>query len=476
MGRPVGQDQRELRELVDGLVAPPIDRTASPLFCRYNGILLGQLLSLAYAPAGRAGYTSLRAGIHRFLDDIGLEAALPPEPPVPGGAGHAALLTRLLPALAARSRDLAEAVVLGGLLVQYGLLAGHEPGIAASMLAEMERLRLKGELPPIEPARLALPPHGDDPDAVLAPALAYLREAIARLPIEGDLAFVLMPLETAYAGFHASFYRPALELCGYRTCRAWSGLTSGAHADVVLALIEKVGFVWVDVSELTAGIAHDIGAAHAHGKPAALVARVDRAAALPGAIGRDAVLRYDPAEPDWPSGAVMLMGACLASLQLAADRGERIRLEPDSIARAFDTVSNALQHVLLPREALDAQRRARRALDAGDFGTAEAGFDAACRMGLCDDETRLWRGWTRLGLGRLADAAVDLDALVGGSDPEVPAGEWRPIAAYMRGILREAQADLRGALADYDLALALGLPDADVRPRRDALAARLAAI
>jgi hypothetical protein len=137
-------------------------------------------------------------------------------------------------------------------------------------------------------------------------------------------------------------------------------------------------------------------------------------------------------------------------------------------------VSHALQHVLLPREALDVQRQARRALDAGDFAGAEAGFEAACRLGLCDEETRLWRGWTRLGLGKLADAAVDLDALVGTGDPAVPAGEWRPIAAYMRGILREAQADLRGALADYDLALALGLPEADVRARRDALAARLA--
>jgi hypothetical protein len=446
---------------------------ASPLFCVYNGILLGQLLALAYAPAGRADYTRLRARIHAFLDEIGLDVPLPSEPPAPEGAGHAALLTRLLPPLAARSRDLAEAAVLGGLLVQYGLIAGHNPIVAASMLAELERIRAKCALPPIEPARLALPPHGDDPDAVLTPALEYLRQAIVRLPVEDDLAFVIMPDEASYAACHASFYRPTLELCGYRTCRAWSGVPGDAHGDVVLALIAKAGFVWADVSELTPAVAYQIGAAHACDKPCALVARTDRAALQPGTIGRHAVLRYDPAEADWPTGAVMLMAACLSGLKLAADRGERLRIRPDSIPRAFDAVSQALQHVLLPREALDAQRRARRALDAGDFASAEAGFDAACRMGLGDDETRLWRGWTRLGLGRLADAAIDLDALVGGSDPAVPAGEWRPLAAYMRGILREAQADLRGALADYDLALALGIPDADVRARRDALAARL---
>jgi hypothetical protein len=51
-------------------------------------------------------------------------------------------------------------------------------------------------------------------------------------------------------------------------------------------------------------------------------------------------------------------------------------------------------------------------------------------------------------------------------------GEWRPIAAYLRGVLREARGDLGGALDDLDLALALGLADPEVREKRDALAAR----
>ena len=52
-------------------------------------------------------------------------------------------------------------------------------------------------------------------------------------------------------------------------------------------------------------------------------------------------------------------------------------------------------------------------------------------------------------------------------------GEWRPIAAYLRAVLREAQGDLAGALHDFELAVALGLTDSDVRDRRDALAARV---
>jgi hypothetical protein len=112
-------------------------------------------------------------------------------------------------------------------------------------------------------------------------------------------------------------------------------------------------------------------------------------------------------------------------------------------------------------------------MDAGDLALAEASFDEACRLGLHDDETRLWRGWARLGLGRFVDAAADLDAVVGPEPLTPPAGEWRPIAAYLRAVLRESQGDLAGALHDFELAVALGLSDAEVRDKRDELAARV---
>ena len=69
-----------------------------------------------------------------------------------------------------------------------------------------------------------MPAHDVDPDRVLAPSLAYLRDVVARLPVESDTAFVVMPFTAPYAGYYASFYRPALEHCGYRAFRAWDGL------------------------------------------------------------------------------------------------------------------------------------------------------------------------------------------------------------------------------------------------------------
>jgi hypothetical protein len=56
------------------------------------------------------------------------------------------------------------------------------------------------------------------------------------------------------------------------------------------------------------------------------------------------------------------MAACIAALELAAERGTRLRVTPDSIARVFDEVSHSLRHVLLPA-----------AIEAAEAAIAEAG-------------------------------------------------------------------------------------------------------
>lgn len=463
MARPVVQDPGE---------TPSVART-SPLYCRYNGFLLGQLLAVAFADVDGGGLDDTSRGhrIRELLRELEIDAAVPLSPRDADGASHAAVLSAILPRLAARSRELAEFAILGGLLTQYALLARRDADAAAAMLLEIERLRAAYDLPPVDPLRLAVSAQERDADRVLAPALIYLRDVIARLPIEADTAFVILPPAPRDACFD-DFCRPTLEHCGYRAFRAWAGLLGEPYADLVLTILGRVGLVWADVSEIDHDAAYQIGAAQALGKLGVIVARADRAAAVPAHIGRDAVVRYDPTSDDWPRGAVLLMAACLAAITLAAERGDRLRVTPDSIEGVFDEVSQSLGRILLPPEAREAQRRGRRAMDAGDLLVAEASFDEACRLGLHDEETKLWRGWARLGLGRLADATADLDAVLGDEPLAAPAGEWRPIAAYLRAVLREAQGDLPGALRDFELAVALGLPEADVRDKRTALATR----
>jgi hypothetical protein len=451
---------------------PSVART-SPLYSRYNGFLLGQFLSLAFAECGGPRYGNRRTRLLEFLRELDVDVAIPASPLDRGGVTYSGVLAAILPRLAQHSRELAEFAILGGLLTHYAMVSRVDAEAAAATLLEIERLRTVYDLPPLDPARFAVPAHDVDPDRVLAPSLAYLRDVVARLPVESDTAFVVMPFTAPYAGYHASFYRPALEHCGYRTFRAWDGLSGADHADLLLALIDKAGLVWADVSELDPAAAYQVGAAHALGKLGVIVVSEDRAGTVPAHIGRDPVIRYDPRDPDWPQATALLMSACLAAITVAAERGDRLRITPGSIEGVFDEVSQALGRILLPPEAREARRRGRRAMDAGDLVAAEAGFDEACRLGLNDEETKLWRGWARLGLGKFDEAAADLGAVLGRDPLQPPAGEWRPIAAYLRAVLREAQGDLAGALSDFDLAVALGLADADVRDRRDALAARV---
>ena len=447
----------------------------SPLYCRYNGFLLGQLLAVAFCDVDGGALEDGGRGdrIREFLREIEIDVVVPLSPGEDAAASHAAVLSAILPRLAACSRELAEFAILGGLLTHYALLARRDADTAAAILLEIERLRAVYDLPPIDPLRLAVSAQERTAERVLAPALSYLRDILTRLPVEADTAFVIMPWAPLDAVCFDGFCRPTLEHCGYRAFRAWAGLAGETYADLLLTLLGRVGMVWADVSTIDHDAAYQIGAAQALGKLGVIVARADRATAVPARVGRDAVVRYDPTAEDWPHSAVLLMSACLAAITLAAERGDRLHVTPSSIEGVFDEVSQALGRILLPPEAREAQRRGRRAMDAGDLLVAEASFDEACRLGLHDEETKLWRGWARLGLGRLAEASADLDAVLGKDPLAAPAGQWRPIAAYLRAVLREAEGDLPGALRDFELAVALGLPDADVRDKRDALAARV---
>jgi tetratricopeptide (TPR) repeat protein len=447
----------------------------SRLYCRYNGFLVGQFLSLVFDDGGGDGppCEDRRRRLLEFLREIDIDVALPASPLDRGGDTYAGVLTTILPRLAEHSRELAEFAILGGVLRQYAAASRTGAGTAGALRLEIERLRAAYDLPSLDPSRFAVPPPGVDPDRVLAASLRYLRDILASLPVESETALVVMPATAPHAGYYATFHRPALEHCGYRALRAWHGGSAAESADLLLALLDKAGLIWADVSELDAAVAYQIGAAQALGKLGVIVVSEDRAAGVPAHIGHDPVVRYDPRDPDWPEGTVLLMSACLAAITLAAERGDRLRVTPGSIEGVFDEVSQSLGRILLPPEARDARRRGRQAMDAGDLVVAEASFDEACRLGLNDDETTLWRGWARMGLGRFDEAAADLGAVLGREPLVPPAGEWRPIAAYLRAVLREAQGDLSGALSDFELAVALGLTDADVRDRRDALAARV---
>ena len=67
MGRAVVQDPGD----------PPQVARTSPLYCRYNGFLAGQFLSLAFAGCGGPRHGDRRARLLEFLREIDVDAAIP---------------------------------------------------------------------------------------------------------------------------------------------------------------------------------------------------------------------------------------------------------------------------------------------------------------------------------------------------------------------------------------------------------------
>lgn len=435
----------------------PLDRF-SPLYCLYNGVLLGQFLTLSFASYGRKDYPVRRARMAEFLAEIEVAVDVPSDPSDLGSVEHLAFMQSLVMSTAARSQTLAEFVLFGSMAAHWGVLAKSDPVTAGQNRDECERLRLKHALPPLDYDAMILPGPGVSVDAVLSPLLAYLARAVDAMEVEPRTAFVIMPFKPPYSGYFSQLYRPSLEQAGFRAFRAWGGLATEDYCDLLLTLIAKSGIVWADVSERNDNVLYEIGAAHALGKLGMIVVREDLAASTPANIGHDAVVRYDPGGDDWPDGTVRLMATLLSALELTAERGARGRVTPGSLSATLEHVGEQLAMTLIPPEARAARHDGQQKLAAHDYDGAAQAFEEALALGLNDLQTYLGRGLARYGLGAYAEAESDLDRYL--AAPEQLPEAWGD-AVYFRGLAREQQGRLTDAADDYSLAIAHGYGDAD---------------
>ena len=149
--RRVTGDADEVVHVTFSPAQPPLDRF-SPLYCAYNGFLLGQFLSLAFAQFGAREYAARRSRMLEFLREIDVELDIPEAPPGLDSETHVDLIETALPRVAERSRTLAEFLLLGALLTHYGILADSDPATARDTIDQFEFLRAKHKLPEIDPA------------------------------------------------------------------------------------------------------------------------------------------------------------------------------------------------------------------------------------------------------------------------------------------------------------------------------------
>ncbi len=431
----------------------------SPLYCCYNGFLLGQFLALSFAAYAREGYGIRRARMQEFLQEIGVAETLPEEPIPFGSDAYDTLVQRILTAVHGASEVLADYAFLGFEAIFYGHLAAVQDPTAEQMAAHMEELRTRRGLPPLDLATLVPQRHGDNDtlsiDDVLSPSLAWLAEVVQGMEPEPDTAFVIMPFAPPWAGYFATFYRPALEAAGCRAFRAWGGLSNEQYADLLLALIARSGLVWADISERNPNVLYEIGAAHAFGRMAVLLVHEDQAALVPANIGHDAVITYSPSAEDFPDGMVRLMGMLIGAMRLSAKHGEHFRVGRGDLETAIDAAGERLKQILVPPEAREALQHGQELLDSQQFEAAETAFTDAIELGLDDAEAYAWRGLARVGREEYAAAATDLTEAI-------ERGYQKPPLFRMRGLARNQIDDNEGADADFTAYLEGAPDDAEV--------------
>ncbi len=221
----------------------PAGSRFSPLYCAYNGFLLGQFLALGFEQGALPLYALRRRSVLALLDELGVPALLPEERPDLGSDLHIEVLETLVPRLAQRSQLFADHVVLGSLLAHYGMLAAGHPLTAGTLLDEIEALVDRHGLPTVVPERFAAAE--GDIECVLLASIEYLEEMVAAVTPEPQTALVIVPLHGTRARPEAT--APVLQGAGYRELRAWGGFADPAGA-LLSAVIEKVGVVWADFS------------------------------------------------------------------------------------------------------------------------------------------------------------------------------------------------------------------------------------
>lgn len=219
----------------------PAGSRFSPLYCAYNGFLLGQFLALGFEQGALPLYALRRRSVLELLEEVGVTASLPEERPDLGSDLHIEMLETLVPRLAQQSQLFADHVVLGSLLAHYGMLAARHPLTADTLQDEIQALVERHRLPAIAPERFAAA--DGDIECVLLASIEYLEEVVAALAPEPQTALVMVPPRPDRTETPALLLQGA----GYRELRAWGGFADPAGA-LLSVVMEKVGVVWADFS------------------------------------------------------------------------------------------------------------------------------------------------------------------------------------------------------------------------------------
>lgn len=282
----------------------------SPLYARFNGYCLGAFLAAGQQPFAKPRFRAIRQRIQQFFEEIGVDIRLPVRQDAYVKA-YADLGRRIRAQLAERDATLHQAFELGEAVTLYAVgIARTTPALRRSFKAQLvpalKRFGL-GSLAFDQYQRgLWAAVRRRDGNAQLAQVYLLLSDLLQPLGPEEGACFVAMAFAQPYADYFAQLYRPALEKAGFTAIRAWGGLAEEEYYPFVAPLIARCAAVLADLSAHNLNVANEVGLAHGANRPTFLVMRAD-AGAPPSNLADLAVLRYDPAAPDWPERQVRLL-------------------------------------------------------------------------------------------------------------------------------------------------------------------------
>jgi hypothetical protein len=272
----------------------------SPVCARHDGAMLGYLLYLLRFQFARERFAVYRRRLRQILDGISAGVALP-ETQEEFARDFSALFDGVVHALSEKDAGVNEplfrpfVLACGFLAVAMKMPNQTDERMLRAILEEYE---IRYSL--LERHAAAVPEIGDETaiDTIMTPALAFLRDLILPLAAEPDTCFVAMPFSQPYDDRYPALYQPMMRRVGYRTLRAWGGLSNEFHFDLLLTLIDKSGAVLAELSGLNPNVLLELG--YAYGREKVVLPMADAASPIQLAnLYGLAILPYDSSKAEW---------------------------------------------------------------------------------------------------------------------------------------------------------------------------------
>lgn len=302
----------------------------SELYCRYNGFMFGFVQT-----ANRYQYAASRYPLHRrrmneILSELGVDIRLPQERSQ--FIQHADTLAQQISnSVAEQSEKFWSFMFLGSIVHDLAHVRGDIDG---EMIEKAELVALEVDVLPELQELIRDLKNGESSvisiDDALSHGYEFMEMIIERVRAEPKTCFVIMPFSEPFTTYYSIFYRPLLERMGYRSIRAWDGLSGEFYVNFLVTLTGKCGAALADLSRERGkgvpnlNVVHEIGIFEGRGKPVLMTGERGRFMP-PGNHSYSVGTRYSSKRKDWPEGEIK-KSATAFLIQLAQPELSKIDL------------------------------------------------------------------------------------------------------------------------------------------------------